>query len=127
MIGFTEAKRSELLCLLTHRDIDIVMASGAPVFDICDTLLIDEKAIYLAVPGGSPLAQKERIGWSEVEGETFLLSSREPGPEIHDYILRRVSGLGKPVSAQRHRLGREGIMTPVGLGFGVSLVAGHAQ
>lgn len=124
-VGFTEAERSELLSLLAHRDIDVVMAAGNGALDICDTLLIDEEAIYLAVPSGSPLAQQIRLDWSEVEGETFLLSSREPGPEIYDYILRRVSGLGKPVRVQRHRLGREGIMTLVGLGVGVSLVADH--
>lgn len=124
-VGFTEAERSELLGLLTHREIDVVMAAGTGVLDICDTLLIDEEEIFLAVPSGSPLATKQRLGWTEVEGEVFLLSSREPGPEIHDYILRRLSDLGKRVEARRHRLGREGIMTLVGLGRGVSLVADH--
>lgn len=124
-VRFTEAERSELLSLLTHRELDIVMAAGTGVFEICDTLLIDEETVYLAVPAGAPLALRERLDWSEVEDQVFLLSSREPGPEIHDYILRRVSGLGKSVRVQQHRLGREGIMTLVGLGLGVSVVADH--
>jgi DNA-binding transcriptional LysR family regulator len=125
LLGFVEAERSELLSLLTHREIDVVLAAGTGVLDICDTLLLDEEAVYLAVPSTSPYAQKERIRWSQAINETFLLSARDPGPEIHDYILRRISDLGKPVNVQRHRLGREGIMTLVGLGLGVSVVADH--
>lgn len=125
VVSFIEAERSELLSLLTHRDIDVVVAAGNGAVSICDTLLIAEEAIYLAVQSGEPLATRHHLDWSEVTEETFLLSSREPGPEIHDYILRRVSGLGQPINVQRHRLGREGIMTLVGLGLGVSLVADH--
>lgn len=36
-----------------------------------------------------------------------------------------VSGLGRTTNVRRHRLGREGIMTLVGLRLGVSLVADH--
>ena len=58
-------------------------------------------------------------------GAKFVVSAREPGPEIHDYIVRRVSDLGRRARVERHRLGREGIMNLVGLGLGVSLVADH--
>ncbi len=122
---FTEAERSELLILLTHRKIDLLLASGMSELDACDTVLIDEETIYLATPSNSRLARKQRIEWADVSNETFILSSREPGPEIHDYIVRRASGLAKPVKVARHRLCREGIMGLVSLGLGVSLVADH--
>ena len=71
------------------------------------------------------LADRERLKWEDVADATFVVSAREPGPEIHDYIIRRVSDLGRTATVRRHRLGREGIMTLVGLGLGVSLVADH--
>jgi DNA-binding transcriptional LysR family regulator len=123
---FAEAERSELLTLLSHRTIDIVVAAGEPSPDIGESLLLVRERIYLAVCGEDPLAARERLSWDDVAESKFVVSAREPGPEIHDYIVRRVSDLGRRARVERHRLGREGIMNLVGLGLGVSLVADHS-
>jgi molybdate transport repressor ModE-like protein len=124
-VHFAEADRSELFTLLSHRMLDLVVAAGEPSSEFGDALLLCREAISLAVASNGPLAARGRVRWSELSGATFVVSSREPGPEIHDYILRRVGDLGRRVRIERHRLDREGIMNLVGLGFGVSLVADH--
>ena len=54
-----------------------------------------------------------------------MVGTAEPGPEIHEYLIRRLADLGHRPHVRRHRLGREGIMNLAGLGLGVSLVAEH--
>ena len=124
-LSFTEAERGELLSLLNHREIDVFIATGTNSLAIGDTMVLDEERTYLAVPSNSHLAVKTQLTWTDVEDETYLVSKREAGQDIHDYIHRRISDLGKPVSLQWHRLGHEGIMSLVGLGLGISLIADH--
>jgi DNA-binding transcriptional LysR family regulator len=124
-VSFGESDRSELLTRLSHRTIDVVVAAGEPPPELGDSLLLDREDIFLAVSADSPYAEKDRLAWADVADAVFIVSAREPGPEIHDYIVRRISDLGRHATVRRHRLGREGIMNLVGLGLGVSLVADH--
>lgn len=124
-ICFHEADRSELLTMLSHRRIDVVVAAGEPEQEYGDGLVVSEEDVFLAVAANHPWADKAKMGWDDVKGASFVLSANEPGPEIHDYVVRRISGLGRSVRVRRHRLGREGVMTLVGLGLGVSIVADH--
>ncbi|WP_306118407.1 MULTISPECIES: LysR family transcriptional regulator [unclassified Roseitalea] len=124
-IGFVAADRSELLTLLSHRRIDAVYAPGDPDEEAGDGLVLSRERIWLAAPEDNRLTKKGHLSWADVADAQFVVSARESGPEIHDYILKRVSNLARTVNVRRHRLGREGIMTLVGLGLGVSLVAEH--
>nr|WP_299211558.1 LysR substrate-binding domain-containing protein [uncultured Tateyamaria sp.] len=124
-VRFIESGRSELLTLLNHRRIDIVYAAGGPQTAVGDGFTLAEEDIFLAVQAGGALAGRERLDWQDVFDATFLVSAREPGPEIHDYIIRRVTDLGRVATVLRHRLERESIMSLVGLGLGVGLVADY--
>lgn len=120
-----ETDRSELLTLLSHRRMDAIVAAGEPEVDNRDALLLARESIFLAVPSDHKWAGRELLSWDDVREATFVVSSIEPGPEIHDYLIRRLADLGRRPRLIRHRLGREGVMNLVGLGLGVSLVAEH--
>lgn len=124
-LAFVESERGELLTLLSHRLLDVVVASGAFAELHGDSTLLAEEPIYIALPEGHALAERSNLTWEEVRDAHFLVSATEPGPEIHEYLIRRLAGLGRRPLVTRHRVGREGIMNLVGLGLGVSLVAEH--
>ncbi|MBV7255907.1 LysR family transcriptional regulator [Pacificimonas sp. WHA3] len=124
-ITFTESRRGELMTLLSHRMLDVVFAAGKPPSEHGDMLLTVEEGLYFAVSRHHHLAEKQHVSWAEVEEMEFVVSTEEPGPEIKDYILRKISNLGRQAKIRQHRLDREGIMNLVGLGLGVSLVAEH--
>lgn len=124
-VMFVEAERGELLTLLSHRRLDVVLASGRFPKVHGDSTVITEEPIYVAVHDADPLARRSRLSWDDVREAHFLVSATEPGPEIHEYLIQRLADLGHRPSVTRHRLGREGIMSLVGLGIGVSLVAEH--
>lgn len=120
-----ESDRSALLTLLSHREIDAVIAAGEPQPELGDGLLLHREAIFLAIQSDHQLADCGSLSWPDVREELFIVTAREPGPEIHDYIVRRGTGLSQPIRVRRYEIGREGIMNLVGLGLGVSLVADH--
>ena len=124
-LSITEVNRSELLIQLSHRRLDAIIAAGEPNAGNGDSLLFAYEKIFLAVSSQSAWAERSRLGWHDVLQANFIASTQEPGPEIHEYIIRRVSDLGRPAAVRRHRVDREGIMNLVGLGLGVSLVADH--
>lgn len=119
------ASRSELLTQLSHRQIDAVYAAGEPADDIGDGLVLTRELVFLAVPSDGAVVGQGALTWDNLSNLRFVVSARGLGPEVHDYILQRVGDVGGPTDVRRHRLGREGIMTLVGLGFGAALVADH--
>lgn len=124
-MAFVESERSELLMLLSHRILDVVLASGEFPEEHGDSTLLVEEPIYMALREDDPLTDRTRLSWDDVRDARFLVSATEPGPEIHEYLIRRLADLGRRPHVTRHQVGREGIMNLVGLGFGVSLVADH--
>jgi len=66
---------------------------------------------------------RRRNDWEALKDEHFIVSRGAPGPEIHDYIIRRLADLGRSPSVQRYRVDRETLMVLVGLNFGVSLIS----
>ncbi len=124
-VCWTEADRSELNALLSHRRLDLVIAAGLHSPEVGDGFQFAQEPIFLAIAADHPLAKRSLLSWNDVRNCRFVVSSDEPGPEIHEYIVKRTSALGQSADVRRHRLGREGIMTLVGLGIGVSLVADH--
>ena len=122
---FVEADRSELLTLLSHRALDVVMASGDFLDAHGDSAVLAEEPVYVALHEDDPLSNQANLSWDDVREARFLVSTAEPGPEIHEYLIRRLADLGRSPIVMRHRIGREGIMNLVGLGLGVSLVAEH--
>lgn len=124
-LTFARADRGELMTQLSHRTLDIVFASGAPSNAAGDSLLLTEEQVYLAVAGSHPLAKEVSLQWSDLTEASFVVSTDEPGPEVSDHILRRVSDLGRQPNIQHHRFDREGIMNLVGLGLGVSPMCEH--
>ena len=93
--------RSSLTTRLRRRELDAVFALGEAESDRDDCLLVVREPIYIAVRSEDGLSDAERLGWRQIAEKRFVTSSREPGPEIHDYIVRRVSDLGRQIEVTR--------------------------
>jgi DNA-binding transcriptional LysR family regulator len=78
--------------------------------------------ILLALLEGHPLASKDVVYWTDLRGETVLLSQYDPGRELEDLLMSKlVSPEDRPKIA-RHDVSRGIIKSLIAAGFGVSLV-----
>jgi DNA-binding transcriptional LysR family regulator len=80
-------------------------------------------AIFAVLPEDHRLSGTDTVDWEALTNEHFIVSRDAPGPEIHDYIVRRLADLGHSPSVERHGVGRETLMHLVALGFGISLIS----
>lgn len=125
-LSFVECGRRRMMTMLGHRALDLVIASGEPDAADGDGLVLTHAPVYLAAASDGAWANARRLHWREIVDAPFIVSAREAGPDIHDYIVRRVTTFSKAVSITRHQISRDGVLNLVGLGLGVTIVGDHA-
>ncbi len=52
-----------------------------------------------------------------------MVSEYPPGPEVHDYVVRRIADYSHYPVIERRGVQQEMLMSMVGMGFGISLVS----
>jgi DNA-binding transcriptional LysR family regulator len=62
----------------------------------------------------------------DLREETFIVSRDEPGPEIHEYLIRRLATLGFHPEVRRLAVCRESLIHLVSIGFGLTLTSESA-
>lgn len=77
--------------------------------------------IMVALPESHPLAASETVYWTDLRGETFLLSQRDPEPELRDILLAKLASPGVQPKIVTQDVSRESTTSLVGAGFGVTL------
>ena len=60
--------------------------------------------------------------WIDLREEKILLSRRDPGPELHDLLIAKVTSPGDRPKIVRHRAGLANLKSLVGAGFGVTVL-----
>jgi hypothetical protein len=50
--------------------------------------------VLVAMSDAHRLQERATIGWADLREEMFLLTARDPGPDIRDMLLGRLSALG---------------------------------
>lgn len=106
------------------RVLDVAFLTGAPQPQGCDAEQLWHEPILAALSAEDPRARADILRLSDMSADQFIVSRSAPGPEIHDFIVQRLATLGFSPRIDHHRVGREGLMSMVGLGFGVTLVSG---
>lgn len=102
-------------------DLDVAFVSGVPAIKGCETLRLWQERIFVALPSKHPLAAKVELAWDDIRQERFVISAGGPGPEIHDYLISRLSYVGFRPDIRPQRVGRENLMNMVARGFGLTL------
>jgi DNA-binding transcriptional LysR family regulator len=117
-----EGARTRLFSGLSNGAIDIVIVTGDSGNSRFDSLPLWSERVIVALPESHPLAKNEIVYWTDLRGETFLLSQRDPGPEIQDILVSKLAAPGDRPQVVRHDASGENIKSLVGAGFGVSLM-----
>jgi DNA-binding transcriptional LysR family regulator len=93
-ISTIEGSRTRLFDGIQNGTIDIAIVTGDPTSNFSRSMMLWSERIIVALPEDHPLAANEIIYWTDLKRERFLLSERDPGPEIHDILVAKLSSLG---------------------------------
>jgi len=105
---------------------DLAFFTGLPELPDCDVELLWHERVYCALPEDHPLSSFAAVQWPELQDEGFIVSRDEPGPEIHEYLIRRLATLGFHPRVRRLSVCRESLFHLVSMGFGATLTSESA-
>lgn len=121
-ISTVEGSRSRLCGGIQSGTIDVAIVTGEPAPDCGRSMALWSERIIVALPENHPLAANEIIYWTDLKRERFLLSERDPGPEIQDILISKLASPGDLPVVVKHDVSPENIKSLVGAGRGVSLM-----
>ena len=103
--------------------LDVVVVTGSGEVLGCDTAELWHERVHVALPSDHRLADRAALNWSDIRDERFIVTEYPPGPEVHDYVVRRVTDFSNFPAVERRAVDQEMLMSMVGMGFGISLVS----
>jgi DNA-binding transcriptional LysR family regulator len=120
--GMVERSRALLATALRNGAIDVAIVTGpTPLLDSKIMWLWNER-VMVALPERHRLADRETIYWTDLKGETLLVSRHDPGNEIQELLLTKLAAPGDRPKVICHDTSWSSIKSLVGAGFGISLV-----
>lgn len=117
-----EADRSSLLAGLNTGEIDIAILMGEAGHHGFRREAFWSERILIALPDSHPLADHDVVNWADLRMQPFVLPLSDPGPDIRDMLLGRLSMFGLPPDIRMHRTSRETILSLLGEGACASIV-----
>ena len=122
VVSMLENSRTRLTTALRNGTIDIAIVTGKTPFLDSKIKSLWSERIVVALPKGHRLADGEDVYWTDLKGETLLLSRHDPGPEIQELLLIKLASPADRPRAICHNASWGNIKSLVGAGLGVSLV-----
>lgn len=118
-----EQDRCQLRHHLQSGMIDLAVISGwIPHEGLVRRALWSER-ILVVLPEGHPLASRERIYWTDLRDERFVLSGQDPGPDLAELLRARISEPGRPAQVVIEPISRENVMSLVPSGRFLTLAS----
>ncbi len=123
--GF-ERDRDMLLAGIENGLLDIAIMIGERPYPGLRSRAFWSERILVTLPEDHRLAMRERIHWSDLTGERFLLTERDPGPEARNMLLGKLGTPGYTPEIDMDDVGRETVLSAIALGGRISIVAESA-
>ncbi len=115
-IEFVDGNPAEHVSAIRQLRLDVAFITGTSGWSECETDHLWSERVFAVLPGSHPLADKVELDWSDLAGETFIVSDTAPGPEIHDYLVQRLADLGYHPEVHPQHVGRDNLLSLVAVG-----------
>ena len=121
-----ERDRDMLLAGIENGLLDIaIMIGEAPYLGVMSRPFWSER-VLVAMPEGHRLTSLGRIHWTDLTGERFLLTERDPGSETRNMLLGKLGMPGYTPAIDMEDIGRDTVLSVIALGAHISIVAESA-
>jgi DNA-binding transcriptional LysR family regulator len=121
-ISAVEEERSRLCTGLRSGTIDIAVVTGEPAAEGGNLMALWSERILIALPETHRFAAKDVLTWADLKRERFVVSTRDPGPEIEAILIGKLVTPGESLDIDRHDVNAESLKSLVSAGRGVTVV-----
>lgn len=123
--GF-ERDRDMLMGGIENGLLDIVIMTGEVLYRGVKSRPLWSERILIAMPEGHTLTTRDRLDWMDLNGERFLLTERDPGPETRTMLLGKLGMPGCGPQIDMEDIGRDTMLSVIALGGHISIVTESA-
>lgn len=117
-----ERSHARLAIALRNGVVDLLIIAGSVSLLESSVMPLWSERILVALPEDHPLAQREILYWTDLRNETVLLSQYDPGREMEDLLVSKLTSSDYRPRIERHEVSRKVIESLVGMKAGVGLV-----
>ena len=122
-LDFIEGAPCEHLSAIRQYKLDIAFLTGPAAPPDCEGQHLWTERVFVVLPEADELADRTEITWCDLRHRHFIVSRTDPGPEIHDFLVKHLSLLGYHPSVEYCSVGRDNLMQLVSLGKGLTLTS----
>jgi DNA-binding transcriptional LysR family regulator len=109
-----EADRAALHAGLDTGEVDIAILMGEAGNGDYQRAAFWSERVFIALASDHPLSARQRLYWTDLCRERFILPVADPGPNIRDMLLGRLSQSGEHPDIRLHQVSRETILSLLG-------------
>ncbi|MFU0506310.1 LysR family transcriptional regulator [Pseudaminobacter sp. NGMCC 1.201702] len=122
-VDIYDGTRPEHIKGIRTRKLDIGFFTGNGEVKGCETIELWDERVHIAMARSHPLAREKQIDWLQLRDEMFIISRFGPGPEIRDYIVRRICDYSTYPTIVYRDVHQDTLMHMVAMGKGITPVA----
>ena len=120
-----EGNPTDLLGKLRDGAVELVLT----VLEVSDaefaTQPLWDEALIAALPPDHPLAARDGLVWSDLEGQPLVVRTWESGPAPYSFLATRIAPNGY-LPTEPHHVSREALLALVGIGRGITVLGASA-
>src|SRR5262249_23712212 len=105
-LAAVERSHTRLAIALRNGAVDVLILTGSVSLLESNTMPLWRERILIAVPEDHSFAQREIVYWTDLRNETVLLSQYDPGREIEDLLVSKLTSLDHRPRIERHEVSR---------------------
>ncbi|MGY4622876.1 LysR substrate-binding domain-containing protein [Bradyrhizobium sp. USDA 4486] len=117
-----ERRRARLATALRNGILDVLILTGSGPRLSSNTKPLWNERILVVLPKEHLLADREIIYWTDLRGETLILSEYDPERDIEDLLISKLVSPDDRPKIERHDISRGVVKSLVTMNFGISLV-----
>lgn len=121
-VNIVQNDRNNLIAQLDRGALDVAIVLGEPAYGDYSHLSLWSERIMVALPKDHPLAARDVVYWTDLRAERFLISRRDPGPEIQDLLIHKLTSPGERPLIKQVNAHREDILSAVDGRRGIAVV-----
>lgn len=122
-IDLRDGGRREHFAALRAQRLDVAFITGSGPTPGYETRELWRERVHVALWEGHPLVERPKLDWPDIKTEHFLVSRAEPGPEVHDYIVRRLADYSSYPDVEEKAALQDNLMNLVSLRQGITVVS----
>lgn len=121
-VDIHDGGRPDHIRSIRTRKLDVGFFTGNGEVEGCETIELWDERVHIAMPWSHPLSGEKNIDWRQLRDEMFIVSRFGPGPEIRDYIVRRIGDYSTYPMVEYRDVQQETLMHMVAMGKGITPV-----